>query len=301
MRLLVKALAGRVTSPAASARLFGLFLVTTFAVEAAVMGILPRIMARDMGPVPTAFIDATILTVILAPVVWQLFVVPVRRLHDARALLLERVLSVQEDERRRIARDLHDGIGQSLTSILLRLRVLAQALPDPALAAQVQAVRSITGETLEDLRHLVRDTRPPVLDDLGLAAAVEKLVVDAGTTDDVATRFTWAGGDPTRLSGPITTALYRIVQEAVTNSLKHAAGSRIDVTIDLSDDAVVGRIVDNGIGFDAAAAVSDSVRSFGLSSMKERALQLGGTVSIDSQPGRGTTVLVRIPVARSPA
>lgn len=297
MRLLADALAGRSSDFGASIRLFGLFLLTTFAVEASVMAVLPWLLPSTMHPTVGAMLDSTLLTLVLAPVVWRVFLVPLRRLHDDRGRLLERVLSAQETERSRIARDLHDGLGQNLTSMLLHLRVMEQAPTIDGAREHIGTLREIAATSLDDLHRVVRETRPPVLDDLGLAAALEKQLADIEEISGIAVMFTCDGRVIERLPAAVETALYRVIQEAVTNAVRHSHASHLTVTLARSDDEVLVTIADDGRGFDVAGVLQSDQPSFGLFGMQERVRPLAGSITFASDAGRGTTVRVRVPLA----
>lgn len=299
MRLLAKAPAGQASDFEASVRLFGLFLLTTFVVEASVMAVLPWILTSDMPHVAGAMLDATLLTLVLAPVVWWAFLVPLRRLHDERGLLLERVLSTQEIERARIARDLHDGLGQNLTSMLLHLRVMEETPAIDVAREHMGTLRRIVATSLDDLRRVVREARPPVLDDLGLAAAVEKQLADIRHIGGIAVTFTCDGKGIERLPSAVETALYRVIQEAVTNVLKHSRAGHLAVTLTRNDDEVLVAITDDGRGFEVASALHGEHPPFGLLGMQERVRAIGGSVAIASDAGRGTVVHIRVPLARA--
>lgn len=296
MRLLADALAGRSSDFRASIRLFGLFLLTTFVVEASVMAALPWLLPSAMPPMAGAMLDATLLTLVLAPVVWRAFLVPLRRLHDDRGRLLERILSAQETERVRIARDLHDGLGQNLTSMLLHLRVMEDTPTIDVAREHVSTLRRIAATSLEDLRRVVRETRPPVLDDLGLAAALEKQLADLQDISGIAVTFTCDGRVIERLPAAVETALYRVIQEAVTNAVRHSRAGHLMVTLTRNDGEVLVTITDDGIGFDAAAVLHGARPPFGLLGMQERVRPLGGSVTFTSDAGRGTVVHVRVPL-----
>lgn len=296
MRLMAAALAGRITDPAAMIRLFGLFLLATFTVELAVMVLLPWIVSPDMPAVAAPLIDAAILTAALAPIVWRFFILPLRRLHDMRGLLLDRVLKVQEDERTRIARDMHDGIGQDLTSMLLHLRVMEGTQAVDVLHDHTATLRRIASSSLGDLRRMVRETRPPVLDDLGLHAALERQLADVREASGIETSLSWGGDATARLPDVVETTLYRVVQEAITNVVRHAQAGRATVTLTRTDHEVVATVTDDGRGFVVSDAFRCDQRPFGLLGMEERVRPLGGSVSFTSGPGRGTRVEVRIPL-----
>jgi signal transduction histidine kinase len=272
------------TGHPASLRIFLLFLGTTFVCELGIMLALAAALPRDMPPVVASLADATILTLTLAPAVWWLFVLPARRLTESRSRLLERVLSAQEDERRRIAADLHDGLGQSLTSVQLRLAAIEEAAGTSAVRERVAATRSVVAGALDDIRRLVRDTRPPVLDDLGLVAALENLLTDVAGAAGLESSFSYTGDRSVRLPAPIETAVFRSVQEALTNAVRHADAGRLDVTMRRDTDSIVVGVADDGCGFDVAGALRGPRQPFGILGMQERMATLGGDVEITSRP-----------------
>ncbi len=213
-----------------------------------------------------------------------------------RTQLMERVLTVQEEERARIARELHDQVGQELTSVLLGLRVVGAATSVEDARRQAEELRDVTAGTLEDVRKIAFEMRPSSLDDLGIGPALER---------DLAIMSQGAGFTPTlRVFNPdelpLPTALelgiYRIVHTALTNVVRHARAESVDVTLQVSVEDVSVLVQDDGVGFEDGAVLSGPVEGrFGLLFMEERARALGGAVSVDSEPGGGTTVLVQIP------
>lgn len=296
MRQLVEAITGRQTGPAASVRLFALFLTATFLVESLVMVCLPAISPARAPAIVSALIDATMLTLAVAPFVWVLFLRPVHRLHEARGRLLEGMVFAQEQERRRIALDLHDGLGQELTAVLLRLQVLESQTETPAMRDNVAAIKAGTTTALTNLRRLVRDTRPPVLESLGLAAALEKLLHDVNDASGIQTRLESRATSQARFPGQMEVALYRIVQEAVTNAVRHADCGSIEVSMDASGGVVELTVADDGGGFDAAGVEAGRGQPFGILGMRERASQYGGSIKFASRSGGGTVVTVRMPL-----
>jgi signal transduction histidine kinase len=279
-------------------RFFVVFMATMFVLELGIMAVLPRLVPEGAPPLAAAVVDGAVLTAVLAPLVWFGFVRPVQRLHEGRGLLLDQFLSAQEDERRRIAADLHDSLGQNLTTMLLRLSVIADTAATDAVRENAAALRGIASSSLEELRELVRKTRPPALDDLGLAAVLERQLTDVATATGIATRFSWPGETERRFSPEIETAVYRVVQEAVTNAVRHAAAGRIEVTLAATDAALTATIRDDGRGFDVRAALQPERQPFGLLGMRERVAALAGSVDVVSEPGRGTVVEARIPLRR---
>ena len=218
-----------------------------------------------------------------------------RRLRDVAA----RALNAAEEERRRISLELHDDASQRLAAILMRLR-LARTVQDPeAKDAVLEEVRRELAEAADGLRRYAQGLRPPALDELGLTAAIESHVRHLGGTTGIAIAVS-ADPDVGRLESPeAELALYRIVQEAITNAVRHSRAARIDVAVERRNGAVTARVRDDGIGFDVDRIMlaHDEDRGLGLFGMQERAAYVGGRVDVDSASGRGTTVIVRVPVA----
>jgi signal transduction histidine kinase len=201
---------------------------------------------------------------------------------------LRRVVAAQEIERRRLARELHDETGQALTSILLGLKALEERLD----VAAVASLRELVVETLQDVRRLAVELRPKVLDDFGLVAALERLTETFGEQTGIAVRFESGLGEE-RLPDEIETALYRIVQESLTNIVKHAQARTVSIMLMRTPSSVSALIEDDGRGFDPA-----SVREggFGLEGMRERVGLLDGRIRIESNEGTGTTLVAEVPV-----
>lgn len=212
--------------------------------------------------------------------------------HAERLRLLPgQILRAQEEERRRVARELHDEAAQSLTSLLVRLRLLEQA-QTPELAQQrVAELRQLTARALDDVRRIALEMRPSVLDDLGLADAlhahIDGLNAAGGTRVSLS-----ADGLDGRLDPDVELALYRVAQEALTNVRRHARASRAWVRIRREGRDVVLEVEDDGAGFDPRR-VPAAGGGLGLAGMRERMGLIGGTVDIRSAPGRGTTVVAR--------
>lgn len=217
-----------------------------------------------------------------------------------RRQLLERVLAAQEEERRRIARELHDEAGQALTSLTVGFRLAEQHAHDPeALAAHLSELKTIIGHLQENLHRLAVDLHPAALDHLGLVAALRQHVETCARQHNLDIEFETIGlEEGVRLPPAVEIALYRIVQEALTNAMRHAGASHISVVLERRDDAVVALVEDDGVGFDP-----DRLRNghLGLFDMRERAEMVGGSLIVESAPGQGTTVVVEVPYAHSPA
>ena len=220
---------------------------------------------------------------------------------EARSKRLEalstRVARAQEEERGRIARELHDGLGQALTAIKLNLRTASKSLADEAGAREKLArVERLADESLDELRRLAFDLHPPALDTLGLAAALISYARSFKEHSGLAVTVEAEESD-SRLPLEVEIALYRISQEALTNISKHSRASQAIVRLERERDGVALVIKDNGVGFDAGRpAQGDSVPGgLGLLSMERRAEELGGRCRIISQPGQGTTIIVTVP------
>lgn len=207
-----------------------------------------------------------------------------------------RVIAAQEEERRRIARELHDQAGQAISAVLIHLGVLESSVTDPALRERTARVRALAQEILGEIRRLIGVLRPAVLDDLGLVPALRAYLRDvvsaAGVKAEVRTE-----GEIGRLAPAVETALYRIVQEALTNALRHARARTVTVEVRRRGDQVEVAVTDDGEGFavEEVAARARQRGHLGLLSMSDRAALLGGEVHIASQPGAGTRVTVRLP------
>jgi two-component system, NarL family, sensor histidine kinase DevS len=207
--------------------------------------------------------------------------------------VLRRVVEGQELERRRLARELHDETGQALTSILLGLKHVEEAKSPEAARDASAELREQIVETLQNVRRLAVELRPSALDDFGLVPALERLAEAFGDQSGLAVDIQ-ANLDAQRLPAEIETALYRIVQEALTNVAKHAEATRVSIVVTRRDNTVTAVIEDDGQGFGAGGGSGDGL---GLVGMKERVGLLGGRLAIESTEGAGTTVVAEVPVA----
>jgi PAS domain S-box-containing protein len=221
-----------------------------------------------------------------------------RRHAEVRARLLDQVISGREEEQRRIARELHDETGQSLTSLLVGLRSLEGASDLEATHEQIAELRRLTARTLDEVHRLARGLRPAVLDELGLVPAVEQLALDYVQTLGFPVDVSAVGFGLTRLPPTVETTVYRVVQEALTNTAKHAGARTASVVLQQRRDVAQAIVSDDGCGFDVDTALRAPAAwaHLGLHGMRERAALLGGTVTIESTPGEGTTIYVRIPI-----
>jgi signal transduction histidine kinase len=205
---------------------------------------------------------------------------------------LARVVDAQELERKRLARELHDETGQSLTSMLLALREIEEAkTPDESQEA-TDRLREQIVDTLHDVRRLAVELRPKALDDFGLVPALERLTTTFSEQTSIPVEFEAMLGD-TRLAPAVETALYRIVQEALTNVIKHSRASRVSVLLRRKPDSVAAVIEDDGQGFDV-----DETRDggLGLIGMRERIALIDGRLAVESSSSGGTSVVAEVPV-----
>jgi signal transduction histidine kinase len=205
---------------------------------------------------------------------------------------LRRVVSAQELERQRLARELHDETGQALTSILLGLKSVEDAADPDAAAAATGELRELVVSTLHDVRRLAVELRPKALDDFGLVSALERLVEtfreQTGIEVDIEPRL----GDE-RLPPDVETTLYRITQEALTNVVKHAQAKRVSIVLTRRDGSVSALIEDDGRGFGTDETQENGL---GLLGMRERIALVGGRLSVESSAGSGTTLSIEVPI-----
>ena len=205
-------------------------------------------------------------------------------------------MRAQEEERRRLARDLHDEVNQALTAILLRLEALAQDSP-PSHVDEVTELKRLVNQAMEELLNLARQLRPSALDDHGLTPAIETQLKRFSARTGVEVTLE-KEGDADTLPGDVQTAVYRILQEALANVGRHAGATAVAVELEVADDRLELRVRDDGAGFDPVSVSrngSDNPGAgLGLSGMAERARLAGGELDVRSAPGGGTTVGFRI-------
>jgi signal transduction histidine kinase len=225
------------------------------------------------------------------------------RQNALRGQLLERLITAQEDERKRLAREIHDELGQAMGGLALQAEVLQRLVsPDDEQAqAQLAQMKALITTTTDSMYDMILALRPSALDDLGLAAALrahaERALASTGIQFEMD-----AGEFNGRLPSKMETALYRLFQEALSNAIRHANAKHIRVRLALHEGWFEGHIEDDGRGFDPndSHLTGTAPRGLGLLGMKERAAQFGGELKIESQYGGGTRVSIRIPVNLSP-
>jgi two-component system sensor histidine kinase UhpB len=215
-----------------------------------------------------------------------------RRIEDERRRSGRLVLRAQEEERRRLARDLHDEVNQALTAILLRLQALSEDAPE-ALAPQIVELKSLVNQAMEELLRLARQLRPASLDDLGLIAAIEGQLARFSEQTGIQAVL-HSEGAAEAITEDQQTVIYRVVQEALSNTAQHSGATFVDFELRVfPSHGVELRVRDNGQGFDSKAQ-ADAGR-LGLSGMAERARLVGGELTVTSAPGTGTRVRLYIP------
>ena len=211
-------------------------------------------------------------------------------------MLTRRLVELHESERRDIARELHDEAGQALTSLRFGLRLLERVIDEGGdVTGRIAELMQMTDSVIDGLHRLAADLRPASLDHLGLEAAVRQYSRSIGSKFGLAVRFKARGFGSERLPTAVETALYRVVQEAMTNVVRHARATRVDVLAEHRGDRVMVMIEDDGVGFEQERVQRGD--HFGLLGLAERAEALGGTLTVESKPGGGTTIVVEVPSA----
>jgi two-component system sensor histidine kinase UhpB len=210
------------------------------------------------------------------------------RLEQERATSAARALSAQESERRRIARELHDEVGQTLTAVLMDLGRAADRAKDPALRSELEQAQETTRSSLDEVRRLAHRLRPGVLEDLGLTSALTALATDVSdhTGLDIERRF----DSGLQLDEQTELVIYRVVQEGLTNVARHAGANRIVLSVVRDGDAIVVRIEDDGRG------IGPAHEGAGIRGMRERALLIGATLDVADRPDAGTRVSLTVPI-----
>ena len=217
----------------------------------------------------------------------------------ARREVLSAVIAAQEAERARVSRDLHDDIGQALTSVLLGLHLIESPTHHGTsecndTSRRVDELRQLVGDALRRTRHLAFELRPTVLDDVGLAPALARLVANTSERSGVSVdAVVDSAPELAKVSSEIATVVYRVVQEALTNVVRHAQATNASVAVTAAAGRLRALVEDNGIGFDPTEPAHGHL---GLQGMSERAEIVGGTVSVASVPGSGTTIVLEIPL-----
>ena len=223
-----------------------------------------------------------------------------KQLQENMRFYVHQVTIAQEDERKRVARELHDDVSPPLLLLIQRLDTMTSAtrpMLSHSLKESLEGLRSQAIETLETLRRCAQDLRPRILDDLGLVAALEWMTEDMVKSQGIDTHAEVIGTEQT-LPMETQLLLFRIAQEALNNIRRHAEASRAVVKLESGDNSIKMTVSDNGKGFEPPERMGDlaSIGKLGLAGMQERARLLGGSLKVESEPGKGTTVVVEAPV-----
>lgn len=226
-----------------------------------------------------------------------------KQAEQLRTRFIEESIQAQEEERRRLALELHDEMGQSLATLLLGLKALEEDLDEGEALRQVRVLREITAQSVREVGRLARGLRPTALDDLGFPAAIEAHVAEVERTHLLRVDLHMDGfNDRARMPTRIENHLYRMVQEALTNVIKHARASSVSVVLRRNYESVLAIVEDDGAGFDSPemprhTGPHDELK---LTSIRERAALLGGSISIESVAGHGTTLYIHVPLPQEP-
>jgi len=216
-----------------------------------------------------------------------------------RSILATKIIQAQEDERLRVARDIHDGPAQAMANVVLRAEICERLLDGDRneLARELIQLKNMVKEALVDVRRIIFDLRPMALDDLGLVPTVRRFIEAVKENTDIPIELVVLGQER-RLAGAVEVAIFRLIQEAVNNAQKHSQASRILVKLEFADGQVNMQVRDDGIGFDVEEVRQKAKygNHYGLMSMGERVNLLGGELKVFSTRGQGTTILVSIPI-----
>lgn len=214
----------------------------------------------------------------------------------ARQVLLKSLVEAQEEERRRLARELHDGAGQTLTGLLVRLKIIENKSPLPQMQKDLKVMQGLVSDTIEQIRTLAHQLRPAALEEFGLPLALDALVQDMSRNDGFAAECR-CDIKNNEVPNEIESVLYRIAQEGLTNVIRHSHATHLSLSVERSPRGILMIIEDDGVGFDPGTlGIRDGKKHLGLVSMRERAEILGGTLDVYTAPEMGTTIQVTIPV-----
>lgn len=295
-------------------------LAVVFAVEAAIMMLLMSGMGPGLGPRILAFlgaptesagrsghppsmelllslIDALVLVAVLCPVLWLLIVRPLRALGAERGELLMRSLTIQEEERAKLARDLHDELGQTQTAILLGIQSITGASSLDQARTQAASVQHMAGAAVETTRRIARGLSPSVLLDFGLGVAVERVCEDIASASGISVHRDLGIGQR-RVDPTVEIAAYRVIQEALSNAVRHADASIIRVMLDIVGDELRLLVEDDGRGMAPGTARPPDSHGLGLVGMRERVVLLRGAFAVHASPGSGTRIIASFPLKR---
>lgn len=269
-----------------------------FATEYSLMIALPWLLPQKTPRILEAAVDSVLLTMIVIPVLWWTIVYPLQQAARQRDQFLRNMFSVIEDERRRVAHELHDGVGQTLTMLVSGLRTLNAQDDRNEGNGRESGLSQLAQRALAETKQLARGLRPSLLDDLGLAAAIERVAMEVQENHQLRLSVDLQSLSVERLPETMETALFRIFQECMANIVKHSGATEASIRVGREAHRVSLLISDNGHGFDPQrnARQADGGGHLGLIGMQERAALLNGTFEVESTTELGTTIRVTIPV-----
>jgi signal transduction histidine kinase len=271
-----------------------LLLVVVFLSEYTVMLVLPWAL-NDSSRALEAVVDAVLLTFILAPALWWTIVRPLMEVIRLRTQFLTDLFEQIEQDRRQTAHELHDGVGQSLTLLISGLRSAKICRSNAECSGRVDDFQRLAEEALAEVRRLSLGLRPSLLDDLGLAPALERLVEDTRLHHAVDIALDVADVAGGKLDPAISTAIFRIVQEALTNVIKHSQARQVAISVRRGQGNVTLKINDDGCGIEETRLGSLPAGHLGLRGMRERVTLLGGRFHLQSTAGQGTHITATLP------
>jgi signal transduction histidine kinase len=220
-----------------------------------------------------------------------------KRKEEMRTQLLAKVITAQEEERKRIARELHDDTSQALTSLMVGLKFVEDSADTVQVRGKIAELRALAAQTLDGVHQLATELRPSLLDDLGLVSAIERYTEEYSAMMNINVDYHVSGLSGQRLPAEIEVAVYRIIQEALTNIAKHAEAKNVSVVSGYRDSTLVVVVEDDGKGFDVDRVMASAdKKKLGLFGMRERASLIGGKIAIESQPGAGATIFLEVPL-----
>lgn len=276
-------------------RVFMLVLTVVFLVECVIMLGLLAAEPFSRGAVVPALLDSAVLVCTLCPIVWLLVVRPLRALVAERGQLLAHTMRLQEEERARLARDLHDELGQAQTAVLLGLRSIMSAPSVEHSRRMAADVHEAAAAATEAARRLARGLSPTVLTDFGLARAIERVCEDLESGSGIPIERRLDVG-VVRPDPAVEIAIYRVVQESLTNAVKHASAAHIAVDLRAEGARLHLRVHDDGRGLPSdVEPLAEGARGLGVKGMRERIVLLGGRFDLRADPAGGTTLTASIP------
>ncbi|MCX5689398.1 MAG: sensor histidine kinase [Planctomycetota bacterium] len=276
-------------------RVLLLILAIVFTVESTIMAVLAAVAPNSPDTLWLSLFDSAVLVAALCPALWILVVRPLRSLVAERGELLARTLTIQEEERSRLARDLHDELGQCQTAVLLGLRAVVNAQSLEQARERAEGVHEMAVGAVDATRRMARGLSPSVLNDFGLAAAADRVCEDVEAASGIHVRRDLRT-QGMRFDHAVELAAYRVLQEALTNAVKHSQATRIDVSLTHVDGEISLTVSDNGQGMNQDAPVAHGTgNGLGLAGMRERITLLGGSFGVTTTPARGTTLRATLP------